>query len=98
MSPNLSHFLSSRLNEGVLHSVMCVHARTEWFKEVSMCLGLRGCSHTKTTPLMNDWLSESRTRVDIHNLDSIAESTAAPPHCEGPTVQLAYDLTACAVS
>lgn len=47
---------------------------------------------------MNDWLSESRTRVDIHNLDSIAESTAAPSHCEGPTVQLAYDLAACAVS
>lgn len=47
---------------------------------------------------MNDWLSESGTGVDIHNLDSIAESAAAPSCCEGPTVQLPYDLTACAVS
>lgn len=37
-------------------------------------------------------------RVDIHNLDSIAESTAAPSHCEGPTAQLAYDLTACSLA
>lgn len=71
-------------------------------------LGLRGCfqqthTHTdqkkkQTSTLMNDWLSESGTGVDIHNLDSIAESAAAPSRCEGPTVQLPYDLTACAVS
>lgn len=47
---------------------------------------------------MNDWLSESGTGVDIHNLDSIAESAAAPSRCEGPTVQLPYDLTARAAS
>ncbi len=34
----------------------------------------------------------------LHNLDLNVERAGAPSRSEGPTVQPAYDLTACAVS
>lgn len=55
-------------------------------------------SNENKCTLMNDWLSEWAPGDNMHNLGAIAESTAAPSCCEGPTAQLPYDLAACAVS
>lgn len=67
-------------------------------KALKKCSALRGCLRTKTSPLLDKQLSEHGTKVDIHNSDSTAESSATLSRCTGPPGQLAYNLTACAAS
>lgn len=90
--------------------VWCVHAHNSnkckcAHLYVYLCWSLRGCLHTKTTSLMNNWHSlwESGTRDDIrlmsllHNLDSNAQNTAAPPAAKAHSAASLWSYWMCCV-